>query len=290
MRKLFTCVTLATLLSLTSCGPRDQDKLGDADLASGQPVRKAAPDRRCGAQSSQDEVKRQLFARAAEIRGSNADNYARIASFALLQLDGVAPQSPVEPGQTVECRARATLRLPAGLKVAGGRTTVAGEIAFSVAPGERGPVTLGQADPVAIPLATLTQNRRTPAPPVVAATPADPPVAVSDPAPVADPLAPAAAARPSFNCRSARTQGEVAVCASPTLAGLDRAMAAQYRASVARADANQGMLLRETRDRFLGYRDRCPSDSCIANTYRGRMREIDDIMANRWQGRVYRRD
>ena len=40
-----------------------------------------------------------------------------------------------------------------------------------------------------------------------------------------------------------------------------------------------------TRDRFLGYRDRCPTDSCIATTYRGRMREIDDIMAGRWRGR-----
>ena len=47
----------------------------------------------------------------------------------------------------------------------------------------------------------------------------------------------------------------------------------------------QSRLLALTRDRFLGYRDRCPTDSCIATTYRGRMREIDDIMANRWRGR-----
>ena len=42
--------------------------------------------------------------------------------------------------------------------------------------------------------------------------------------------------------------------------------------------------LRQTRDRFLGYRDQCRDNRCISNTYRGRMREIDDIMAGRWQG------
>ena len=290
MRIISTALFLAASLSLLACGPRKQDKLADDELATAEAGRKAEPDMRCTAQATQDEVKRQLFARAAEIRGSNADNYARIASFAFLQLDSAAPGSPTNPGQVAECRGKATLRLPAGLKVAGGRTAVGGDIAYNVASGTRGLVTLGQSDPIAIPLATLTQIRRAPATPPVTAPAPDPLGAAPEPAPPADALAPAAAARPSFNCGSARTQSELAVCASPTLAGLDRTMASQYRAAVARADANQGMLLRETRDRFLGFRDRCSSDSCIANTYHGRMREIDDIMANRWQGRVYRRD
>jgi uncharacterized protein len=94
-------------------------------------------------------------------------------------------------------------------------------------------------------------------------------------------------ARTSFDCRSARNEGEVAVCENPTIAALARVMAAQYRAAIARADALQGRQLRESRDRFLGFRDRCPSESCIDGAYRGRMREIDDIMAHRWQGRLY---
>jgi hypothetical protein len=41
-------------------------------------------------------------------------------------------------------------------------------------------------------------------------------------------------------------------------------------------------LLTRTRDSFLIYRDRCTSNDCIAETYRGRMREIRDIMLGRW--------
>jgi uncharacterized protein len=36
-------------------------------------------------------------------------------------------------------------------------------------------------------------------------------------------------------------------------------------------------MLQRSRDRFLAYRDQCPSSACIAETYRGRIREIRDI-------------
>jgi uncharacterized protein len=103
------------------------------------------------------------------------------------------------------------------------------------------------------------------------------------PGPAARP--PAAAtntARPSFNCRYARTRGEVAVCENSTLAALDRQMAEQFNAAMAVAAPRQRRLLQRTRGRFLGYRDSCGSASCMAETYRSRMREISDIMAGRW--------
>jgi len=284
MRTSSVALILVASLALHACGPRDQDKLGENELAGPKEARKAAPDTRCAAQGAQDEVKRQLFARAAEIRGANSDAYARIAGFALLQLDGVAPDIGAAASQSAECRARATLRLPPGLKVAGGRTTVGGGISYSIAPGARGAVTLGQSDAIAIPLATLTQNRPAPEP---APEPDEAPDPLA-PEPTPPPETSSNAARPSFNCRSASTQGERAVCDNPTLAALDRTMAAQYRGAQARADSSQRQLLLETRDRFLGFRDRCPSDSCIDRAYRGRMREIDDIMADRWKGRIYR--
>ena len=290
MRVRSLALVLATSLSLLACGPRDRDRLDDNALASATEGRKAEPDTRCGALAAQEEVKRQLFARAAEIRGSNGDDYASIAGFAVLQIDKAASDASGAATRMVECRARATLRLPAGLKVAGGRTTLSGDVGYSIAPGERGTVTLGQADSIAVPLATLTQNR--PAAPA-AAPPADEvetadPLAPSQAQPEPDRApAPSTAARPSFDCRAARTDGEVAVCESATLAALDRVMAAQYRNALARADPLQARQLRESRDRFLGFRDRCPSESCIDGAYRGRMREIDDIMAHRWQGRLY---
>jgi uncharacterized protein len=52
-----------------------------------------------------------------------------------------------------------------------------------------------------------------------------------------------------------------------------------FYSAMASADGATRAELRRTRDRFLGYRDRCGSDACIAEAYDGRMREIRDIMA-----------
>jgi uncharacterized protein len=90
------------------------------------------------------------------------------------------------------------------------------------------------------------------------------------------------AARPSFNCRYARTRGEIAVCRDSGLAALDRQMASQFYRALRVADPRQRATLTATRDSFLRYRDRCPSNACVAETYRGRMREIRDIMAGNW--------
>jgi uncharacterized protein len=54
---------------------------------------------------------------------------------------------------------------------------------------------------------------------------------------------------------------------------------------MAQGDARQRSLLQRTRTDFLRYRDSCPSNACIAQTYRGRIREIGDIAAGRWRGR-----
>jgi len=286
---------LAASLSTLACGPRNTDKLEDDELATAQggssEGANASDDTRCTARATQDEVRRQLFARAAEIRGTNADNYARIAGFSVFQLDGAAPLAVTSSSALADCRGNATLRLPSGLRVAGGRTTLSGDIGYSVA-AAGGTVTLGQSDSIAIPLATLTQNRAS-APsssaPVASPNQSDPlaPATQPDPAPVPQPAPQPEAstsARPSFDCRRARTSGERAVCDSPSLAALDRSMAAQYRSAAANGGPEERRLLASTRDRFLGFRDRCNNDSCIASTYRGRMREIDDIVAGRWRG------
>jgi uncharacterized protein len=62
-------------------------------------------------------------------------------------------------------------------------------------------------------------------------------------------------------------------------------MAAQFNRSLGIADEEQRALLQRTRTRFLSYRDSCRSKGCIADAYRGRMREISDIMAGRWEPR-----
>ena len=291
MRPILSTFLVTAALATAACGGKNDDKLTDDQVAAAsneQPAESIGADPRCAAASSTEAVKRELFRRAAEVRGSNATSYARIAEFALLQMSDAAPTAPSTADQAVDCRGRATLRLPPNLAVAGGRTNLSATIGFSVGRANKGAapvISLTDDDAITIPLSTLSQKSAAPPQPKPVSEP-DPitPMPEPMPAPIPDPAANAAVARPSFDCRYARTAGEQAVCGNPTLAGLDQEMAARYRAAVARADAPQARLLQFTRDRFLGYRDRCTSDSCIATVYRGRMREIDDIMANRWRG------
>jgi uncharacterized protein len=111
--------------------------------------------------------------------------------------------------------------------------------------------------------------------------------------PVPRPSAPAATApaassagqgvRPSFNCRNARTRSEITVCGDAGLAGLDRQMAGHFNNAMGQGTPAQRELLQRTRARFLAYRDRCGTAACIAEAYRDRMREINDIAAGRWR-------
>jgi len=301
MRLLATTLILAAALSSFACNRKDDDKLSDDEVAVADGKRKASPaaDTRCTSPSVHEAVKRELFRRAAEVRAANAENYAKIAGYAVLTVDNAAPTAPATASEAIECRGRATLRLPPNLAVAGGRTSLTGTIGYSVGRASGGAppvVTLVDDQAITIPLATLTQGRRASAPapaPVPAREPSPAPASSTDPiAPPAPreppppriaPEPPRPVAQPSFDCRRARSRSEIAVCASPSLAALDRTMAAQYQSAASAADRGQAALLRQTRDRFLGFRERCGNDGCIANTYRGRMREIDDIMAGRWQ-------
>ena len=94
-----------------------------------------------------------------------------------------------------------------------------------------------------------------------------------------EPVQIARRASPSFNCRYARRRGERAVCSSERLASKDRAMSSLFYSAMADANARTRARLRQTRDRFLAYRDNCGSEACIAEAYDGRMDEIRDIMA-----------
>ena len=86
-----------------------------------------------------------------------------------------------------------------------------------------------------------------------------------------------ARARPSFNCRYAKTGGEKAICRSAPLASLDRQMASQYYRAIASSDARRRQRLAATRNEFLRRRDRCGSEACIAASYEERMREIAEV-------------
>lgn len=281
-----TLAVLALALAAGACGKkRPADALDDNFLTEAtnaeEPVSSPEADlqARCASTAIYDRIKLELFRQAVELRGRDEAAFGKIAKFSFVRMEDPTPRGYSQASREVSCSGRLTLDLPPGLAVAGGANRLDGDVGYSIKPGagDGVAVTLSGADQIAARLATLARVA-TPAPAPTATAPADPLT------PLPDPLAPApvqpriAVPKPSFNCADASTRSERAVCASPGLAALDRNMAAQYSQALAGADSRMAFELRRTRDRFLAYRDRCPTDSCIADAYQGRVREIADIV------------
>ncbi len=270
----------------------DQDKLtgGNASSAAAD-----EPEKLCASKSTYDLIKRELFRRAGELRGSDQAAFDKLAAFAVVRMENPVMESQDSKTQAVSCSGSLSLDLPPGVGVVGGRRTLSADVDYVVqqaADGSGPVVMLRNADAIIAPLATIARASEP-----TTETPLDA-VDENDAAPEADELAPLpaepvtpaqparpAGARPSFDCGNAHTKGEIAVCGDAGLAALDRNMAAQFDRSMAAASPDQQALLRRTRDRFIGYRDRCPTNACIGDAYTGRMREIRDIMEGRWQPR-----
>jgi hypothetical protein len=304
---IFLMLVAASVLLMMRGGIAARDRPGDSAVDRGK---MAAEQKPCGSKATYNAVQRELFRQAAETRGSDASTFDRIAAYASLRVERPILKSRDEDIGTLRCTGRLSLDLPPGLAVVGSRRTLSGDVDYILQPAADGSgnvVILEGADPIIIPLATLAQVGSQPglpqlpqlppamaereAIPVMTEEPRDLPGAPSpgEPtAPVVDrPQAPqpaaTASARPSFNCRYARTRGEVRVCSDGGLAGLDRQMASQFYRAVASSDAQRREQLRSTRNRFLRYRDACRSDACIAAAYRERMVEISDIAQGRWR-------
>jgi uncharacterized protein YecT (DUF1311 family) len=255
-------------------------------------------------------IKRDLFRRAAQVRGADQAAFDSLAAHAAIRMERPVMEREDEDRGAVFCSGALSLDLPPGVAVVGGRRTLAADIDYSLqrAADRSGEVlTLSNADAIITPLATLARTGA-PQPPAAPLSPTDPgyvepadapspgsPPAGAQPppstlqpppAPVAEPAPtprPTASVRPSFNCANARTRGERAVCSDGTLASLDRQMASQFNRALANASPGERQMLTRTRTRFLSYRDRCDSDACIADAYRGRMREIADITSGQWR-------
>jgi uncharacterized protein YecT (DUF1311 family) len=298
---LLLLIVAIVLLARGSDGQQDRlaDDQGASESAEG-------PEARCASQRTYDAIKRELFRQAARVRGSDQAAFERIAFHSAVRMERPVVRSADPDLGTVGCGGLLTLDLPPGVAVVGGRRSLSADVGYIVqraADGSGDVVMLDGADPIIVPLATLARTgSRVPAPepavppledaidglnetspaeterqqrttsPPVAPVPADEPERQSGPT-----------ANPSFNCVNASTRSEIRVCNNAELAALDRQMSAQFFRALANADEPQRELLQRTRSRFLSFRNACRSDDCIAGTYRGRMREIRDIMAGRWR-------
>jgi uncharacterized protein YecT (DUF1311 family) len=282
---------LAFVLWTAAATRRDNpDKLPDLTTAQ---VAAPSPEKRCAAQPTYDLIKRELFRRAAALRGSDLPVFDRLAAYAVVRMERPVLESEDVGTGKIGCSGSLTLDLPPGIAVVGGRRALSADIGYTLqrsADGNGEVLTLTNADSIVTPLATLARVGA-PASAPLAPVPADPlapvpapsalapppPVPAPTPAPAAVPAPPRPSAQPSFSCANARTRGEIAVCGDAGLAALDRQMAAQYVDALRDADPATRAMLQRSRDRFLAYRDQCPSSACIAETYRGRIREIRDI-------------
>lgn len=285
-----------------------QDKLTENELAQGgtseqgQQPAKATPEKLCASNGTYDLIKRELFRRAAQLRGSDQAAFDQLSAYAVVRMENPVLESRDSSTGGVNCSGTLSLDLPPGVAIVGGRRTLSADVDYTVQPAADGSgnvVLLRNADTIIGPLATLARTGGTAPPPQapVSAPPQAPTTAAPQqpqPAPAQPPRTPiqpqpprpapaSSGAHPSFDCSKARTKGEIAVCSNAGLAALDRNMAAQYRRALDEATPEQRALLRGTRDRFIGYRDRCPNRSCIGDAYVGRMREIRDIMEGSWR-------
>ena len=250
----------------------DQDKLTGSQAGNDQ-ASAADPQKLCGTKATYDLIKRELFRRAAQVRGSDQAAFDRLSAYSVVRMENPVMESQDSTTKAANCSGSLSLDLPPGVAVVGGRRTLTSDVDYTVQPAADGSgnvVLLRNADAIIAPLATLARiaNSNPEAP---ALTPASPEQAPPTSAPLPPEAAPPAeqpgpstssGTHPSFDCANARTKGEIAVCSDAGLAALDRNMAAQYGRAMAGASPDQAALLRRSRDRFLAYRDHCPNRSC----------------------------
>ena len=259
----------------------DQDKLTNVAVTTSTGP---APSREklCASNSTYDSIKRELFRRAAQSRGSDQAAYDRLAAFAVVRMENPVMETEDQASGAVNCSGSLSLDLPPGVEVAGGRHSLMSNVDYTV--DANGNVELRNADAIIAPLATLAQVAGPPQASIGGNEAESEENEAAAPSASVRPGAPTAfPGRPSFDCSTAHTRGEVAVCSDSGLSALDLNMAAQYGRASAIASPEQRDMLRQTARRFYAYRDRCPDQQCIADAYMGRIREIREIMEGRPQ-------
>jgi hypothetical protein len=262
----------------------DQDKLVGNEVTEAQQPDQT--EKLCSSKATYDLIKRELFRRAAELRGNNQTAYDQLAAYAVVRMDNAVMESEDSTTGAANCSGLLALDLPPGVAVPGGRRTLMSNIDYSVPPGGN-TVELRGADSIIAPLSTLTRvaepEQAAPEANEVAPETGEGNVAASVSANLQPGPPSAYPGRPSFDCSRAQSRSEITVCSDSGLSQLDLNMVTQYRRALASASPEERTLLEQTGARFLGYRNRCRDTQCIAEAYLGRMREIRDIMEGRWQ-------
>ena len=188
---LFAAAAIALLLMVVMW-PALPERERSVRVTAGQVPQATAskldPAARCASRETYGQIKRELFHRAARLRGSDQAEFERIAGSSLIRVDEPELMASNELLGTIRCRAKIALDLPPGLAVPGGRQTLTAGIGYSLDADGSGAISLSNEDLIVDPLATLTEVRRPPdigeeepakaPPPLVEPPPAPPPVRV----------------------------------------------------------------------------------------------------------------
>jgi uncharacterized protein YecT (DUF1311 family) len=270
--------------------------------------------RACGSAETYDRLKAFAFDEAAKIRRGGSPMLDSIATGVTVRMENPVAKSRDEELDVTVCEGHLVFDLPPGLQDAfDGDTRLEADVEYAAQAAVDGSGLVYQmqgAEPIIYRLAALglrdgavqpsvATARAVPpavtspeqAPPVIAAAP-PPPVAAAPRPPVqqprpaapppraevaAQPDRPATVARPAFNCRVARARVEQMICSDSRLASRDRRMSSAFYAALASGDGETRAALRGSRDRWLAFRNRCPTAACVAQAYDDRMSEIADI-------------
>ena len=255
-----------------SRGNSNQDKLTNPQVAA---KTGANPEKLCASAATYDLIKRELFRRAAQLRGTDQAAYDRLSAAAVVRMENPVMESEDSARGAVNCSGSLSLDLPPGVAAVGGRTTLSSDVDYTVEPAADGSgnvVLLRNADSIIAPLATLARIQQ-PAPQPDQNVTANESGEEGQAPPQQEEPAPASPQTPLQNNSSS----------DPGLGTLDRNLNAEYGRAFSVATPDQRALLQQTAHRFAAYRDRCRDRQCIASAYAGRIREIRDIVEGRWQ-------
>ena len=205
----------------------NQDKLTTQKLAQTTQQKAPAPEKLCAGDQTYDLIKRELFRRAAQLRGSDQAAFDQLSSYAVVRMENPVMESQDASTHAVNCSGSLSLDLPPGVGIVGGKRSLTTDVDYTVQPAADGSgnvVLLRNADAIIGPLATLARvnqpsaglSRAAPEPPSqtqMRAIPEQPRTSTDvepQPSPAQPTLYPGG--HPSFDCSKARTKGEVAVC------------------------------------------------------------------------------
>src|SRR3954451_14712663 len=145
----------------------DQDKLTGNSVSGSQ---SSSPEKRCASQATYNLIKRDLFRRAAQLRGSDQAAFDRLAAYAVVRMENPVLESEDKDSGAANCSGSLSLDLPPGVAVVGGKRTLTADVDYTVqqaADGSGDVVLLKNADPIVAPLATLARTAQ-PAPQAIA--------------------------------------------------------------------------------------------------------------------------